>query len=270
MTLPSDFYGFSQTPFTKSIAAKDLFPSRGHCEIQGRLTYALHERLPALITGDVGSGKSTALRAFAHSLDHNVYSIVYLANPHLGVSALYREILLALQVVPAFGFMRLLSQLRNTLVGLSHKGRCVLLIVDEAHLLPPELFDQLRFLLNDDMDSASLVVLVLLGQPDLAQKLRFAPFEALHQRIAVRYHLKPLDLEETASYIKHHLRLADFKGTLFSDGFVSGVYDHTKGVPRKINNICRSALLLGVTEGKQVLDESDLKRVVHDLEGQLG
>jgi general secretion pathway protein A len=79
-----------------------------------------------------------------------------------------------------------------------------------------------------------------------------------------------LDLEETAGYIKHHLRLADFKGHLFSDGFIKVVYDHTKGVPRKINNICRSALLLGVTEGKQILDETDLKRVVHDLEGQLG
>jgi len=270
MTTIADFYGFAQMPFSKSVHTKDLFQSSGHREIQGRLTYALHERLPALITGDVGAGKSTALRAFARSLDHNIYSVVYLANPYLGVSTLYREILLALQVVPAFGFMRLLPQLRNTLVGLAHKGRCVLLIVDEAHLLPPELFDQLRFLLNDDMDSTSLISLVLLGQPDLAHKLRFAPFEALHQRIAVRYHLKPLNLEETAGYIKHHLRLADFKGHLFSDGFIKGVYDHTKGVPRKINNICRSALLLGVTEGKQILDETDLKRVIHDLEGQLG
>ena len=270
MTTITDFYGFGQTPFSKSIPSKDLFQSSGHREIQGRLTYALHERLPALITGEVGAGKSTALRAFADSLDQNVYSVVYLANPYLGVSTLYREILLALQVVPAFGFMRLLPQLRNTLAGLARKGRCVLLIVDEAHLLPPELFDQLRFLLNDNMDSTSLISLVLLGQPDLAHRLRFAPFEALHQRIAVRYHLKPLDLEETAGYIKHHLRLADSKNQLFSDGFISGVYDQTKGVPRKINNICRSALLLGVTERKQILDETDLKRVVHDLEGQLG
>ena len=209
------------------------------------------------------------MRAFARSLDHNVYAVVYLANPHLGVSALYREILLALQVEPAFGFMRPLRvpQLR---ASLARKGRCVLLIVDEAHLLPPELFDQLRFLLNDDMDSASLMALVLLGQPDLAYKLRFAPYEALHQRIAVRYHLKPFDLEETAGYIKHHLRTAGFQGQLLSDSFLSGVYDHTKGVARKINNICRSALLLGLTERKQILDETDLKRVIHDLEGQLG
>lgn len=270
MTALNDFYGFRQTPFTRSIASQDLYPSRGHCEVQGRLAFALQERLPALITGDVGTGKSTALRAFAHSLDRNVYAVVYLSNPHLTVTTLYRQILLALQTEPAFGFLRLLPQLRATLSDLARKGRFVLLIVDEAHLLPPELFDQLRFLLNAEMDSASLITLVLLGQPDLAHKLRFAPYEALHQRIAVRYHLRPFDLEETAGYVKHHLRVAGFQGQLFSDGFISATYDHTKGVARKINNVCRGALLLGATEGKQILDEVDLKRVLHDLEGQIG
>jgi len=270
MTALNDFYGFSLTPFTKSIASKDLYPSRGHCEIQGRLAFALQERLPTLITGDVGTGKSTALRAFAHSLDRNVFAVVYLSNPHLTITTLYCQVLLALQIEPAFGFSRLLPQLRSTLSDFARKGRYVLLIVDEAHLLPPELFDQLRFLLNEDMDSSSLITLVLLGQPDLAHKLRFAPYEALHQRIAVRYHLRPFDLEETAGYIKHHLRLAGYQGQLLSDDFVSGVYGHTKGVARKINNVCRSALLLGATEHKQILDQTDLKRVLLDLEGQIG
>ncbi len=121
--------------------------------------------------------------------------------------------------------------------------------------MPPELLDQLRFLLNSEMDSASLITLVLLGQPDLAHKLRFAPYEALYQRIAVRFHLKPFDLEETAGYVKHHLHIAGYQDQLFSDSFVSGVYDHTKGVARKINNLCRNALLLGATENKRVLDE---------------
>lgn len=270
MTQLHDFYGFQRTPFTKSVAAKDLYPARGHREIHGRLAFALQDHLAALVTGDVGTGKSTAVRAFAQSLDHNLYAVVYLSNPHLSISALYREILLALQVEPAFGFMRLLPQLRATLHDLARKGRYVLLIVDEAHLLAPELFDQLRFLLNDDMDSACLLTLVLLGQPDLAHKLRFAPYEALHQRIAVRFHLKPFDLEETVGYVKHQLRIAGSQNPIFSDSFLTGVYDHTKGVARRINNLCRNALLLGVTENKPILDETDLKRVILDLEGQLG
>jgi general secretion pathway protein A len=270
MTTLNDFYGFHHAPFSKSLAPKDLYPSRSYSEAQGRLAFALQERLPTLLTGDVGTGKSTAVRAFAQSLDRNLYAVVYLSNPHLSVPALYREILLALQVIPAFGFTRLMPQLRTTLHDLARKGRYPLLIVDEAHLLYPEIFDQLRFLLNDEMDSASLITLVLLGQPDLAHKLRFAPFEALHQRIAIRFHLKPLDLEETAGYVKHHLRIAGHQGQLFTDSFLSAVYDHTKGVARKINNLCRGALLLGATEGKQILDETDLKRVILDLEGQIG
>jgi type II secretory pathway predicted ATPase ExeA len=123
MTSLNDFYGFTQTPFSKSVAVKDLYPSHGHCEIQGRLAFALQNHLAALITGDVGTGKSTAVRAFAQALDRNLYAVVYLPNPHLGVSALYREILLALQVEPAFGFARLLPQLRTTLRDLARKGR---------------------------------------------------------------------------------------------------------------------------------------------------
>ena len=270
MTALNDFYGFSLTPFTKSVASNDLFPSRGHREIQGRLTFALQERLPALVTGDVGTGKSTALRAFTHSLDRNLFAVVYLSNPHLSATTLYHQILLALQTEPAFGFARLLPQLRATLSDLTRRGRFTLLIVDEAHLLPAQLFDQLRFLLNDEMDSASLLSLVLLGQPDLAHKLRFAPYEALHQRIAVRYHLRPFDLEETTGYIKHHLRVAGRQQPVFSDGFLAFVHDHTKGVARKINNICRTALLLGASEQKPILDQTDLKRVLLDLEGQIG
>ena len=269
MTPLNNYYGFQQAPFSRTISSTELFPSHGHQEVQGRLAFALQERLPALITGDIGAGKSTALRAFAHSLDRNLYPLVYLANPLLKVAALYSQILLALQQEPAFSFTRLLPQLRATLQDLARKGRFVLLIIDEAHLLPPDLFDQLRFLLNDDFDPASSLTLVLLGQPDLAHKLRFAPYQALHQRIAVRYHLPPLDLQETAAYVKHQLRLAGAQQPLFSDSFISGLYDHTKGLPRQINNLCRAALLLGATESKQILDETDLKRVLLDLEGSL-
>jgi type II secretory pathway predicted ATPase ExeA len=269
MTPLNSYYNFSQTPFSRTIPAGDLFPSRGHQEIQGRLAFALSDRFPALITGDIGLGKSTALRAFVHALDHNLHPLIYLANPRLNVPTLYSQILLALQIEPAHSFTRLLPQLHDTLQNLARKNRFPLLVIDEAHLLPSDLFDQLRFLLNDDFDANSLLTLVLIGQPALAAKLRFAPYQALNQRIAVRYALPPLDLEETAAYVKHHLRLADYNNQLFADSFVADLHHHAKGVPRLINNICRAALLLGATENKQILDETDLKRVLLDLNGQL-
>ncbi len=136
----------------------------------GPLAFALSDRFPALITGDIGLGKSTALRAFVHSLDHNLHPLIYLANLRLNVATLYSQILLALQIQPAHSFTRLLPQLLDTLQNLARKNRFPLLVIDEAHLLPSVLFDQLRFLLNDDFDANSLLTLVLLGQPDLAAK----------------------------------------------------------------------------------------------------
>jgi general secretion pathway protein A len=269
MTPLNDYFGFTQSPFSRNIASKDLYPAHGHQEIQGRLTFALQERLPALITGDIGTGKSTALRAFAHSLDRNLYPLAYLANPHLTPATLYSHILRALKIEPAFSFSQLQPQLLATLLDLSRKNRFLLLVVDEAQLLPPEIFEQLRFLLNAEFDSTSYLTLVLLGQPDLTQKLTFAPYHALQQRIAVRYQLAPFDLEETAAYVKHHLRIAGFQGQLFSDGFIAYLFEHTKGAARHINNVCRAALLLGATEHKKILDETDLKRVILDLDRQL-
>lgn len=269
MTALSDYYGFKLMPFGRSIPPKELFPGKGHQEIQGRLTFALQERLPALITGDVGVGKSTALRAFVHSLDRNIYPMAYLSNPYLNPVTLYAQILLALKVEPAFSFGRLQVQLQQALTDLTRNGRFLLLIVDEAHLLPPDIFDQLRFLLNADFDSASQLTLILLGQPNLAQKLTFAPYRPLQQRLAVRYQLLPFDLQETAAYVKHHLRLAGFQTQLFSDGFIADLFAHTKGGARHINNVCRAALLLGATENKQILDQTDLKRVLLDLDRQL-
>ncbi|MFQ5854314.1 MAG: ExeA family protein [Anaerolineae bacterium] len=139
-----DFYGFQQLPFAKGIAPKDVYPSSGHQELVARLTFALQYRLPALVTGDVGTGKSTSVRAFLSSLDPNVYPVAYLPNPHLNAQALYREILEAFHLEPAFLLVQLRPQLRIILDDLARRDRHPIVIVDEAHLLPAVLLHQLR------------------------------------------------------------------------------------------------------------------------------
>jgi general secretion pathway protein A len=265
----NDYYGFQLTPFSRAIDSAHLFQSRSFQELQARLSFSLSEQLPALVTGDVGVGKSTALRAFTHPLDRQLFPVIYLANPYLNTPILYRQILLGLQVEPAYSFGKMLPQLRDTLNDAFRQGRCPLLIVDEAHQLPSDLFDQLRFLLNADMDSASRLILILLGQPDLAHKLRFAPFDALRQRIGVSFHLSPFDLETTIGYIKHHLLVAGCQRAIFSDAFLNAAHELSKGVARQINNLCRISLILGMMEKKEVLDESDLKRALNDLQPPL-
>jgi type II secretory pathway predicted ATPase ExeA len=244
----NDYYGFQLTPFSRAIDSDQLFQSPSFLELQARLSFSLSEQLPALVTGD---------------------AVIYLSNPHLNTPILYRQILLGLQVQPAYSFGKMLPQLRDTLNDAYRQGRCPLLIIDEAHQLPSLLFEQLRFLLNAEMDSASRLILILLGQPDLALKLRFAPFDALRQRIGVSFHLSPFDLETTIGYIKHHLLVAACQRTIFSDGFLNAVHELSKGVARQINNLCRISLLLGMMEQKEVLDESDLKRALNDLQPPL-
>jgi len=260
-----DFYSLQQLPFAKGIAPKDVYPSSGHQELVARLTFALQYRLPALVTGDVGAGKSTSLRAFLSTLDPNVYPVAYLPNPHLNSQALYREILEAFHVEPAFLLVQLLPQLRATLNDLARRDRYPIVVVDEAHLLPAEILHQLRFLLNRDMDAATPFTLILLGQPELRYKLKAPPYEALRQRIGVRFHLPPLDLAETAGFIKHHLRIAGAQGTIFSDGFIAGAHRYTKGIARQINTLCLNALLIGCAQQQRVLDETTLKHTLLEL-----
>jgi type II secretory pathway predicted ATPase ExeA len=242
--------------------------SSGQQELRARLTYLLRETGIGLVTGEVGSGKSTALRAFAEGLDPNRYLVLYLANPALGMTGVYRDMATNLGLSPAFFKPQMVAQIRQALQDLYlQKRRAPVILFDEAHLLGPAMLEELRLLLNHHMDAESLATLVLVGHSELRRKLRLSIHEALFQRLAVRYHLGPLDLEETAAYIKHHVRVAGYTGgQLFSDDFVTKAFDYTKGIPRKLNVVCIHALMAGFVERKQILDEGTLRKVINDLE----
>jgi len=263
-----EFYGFRVMPFSRNIPTTDLFPSSGQQELKARLTYLLRERGIGLVTGEVGSGKSTALRAFAEGLDPNRYLVIYLANPALGITGVYWDMAGALGIVPAYFKPNMVSQIRRALEDLYlQKRRSTVILFDEAHLLGTTMLEELRLLLNHHMDAESLATLALVGHSELRRKLRLAIHEPLFQRLAVRYHLGPLDLEETAAYVKHHVRVAGYSGgQLFADEFVAKTFEYTKGIPRKVNLVCTHALMAGFVERKQVLDEATLRKVINDLE----
>ena len=152
-----EFYGFSTLPFSRTIATPDLFPTAGQKELSARLAYLVRERGFGLVTGEIGSGKSTAVRAFAASLDFNRYLVVYLTNPTTGLTGLYRDLLLQLGVEPPFSKPRLVARIRSALDDLSStKHRAPVIVLDEAHLLTQPMFEPLRLLFSDKMDSQSL------------------------------------------------------------------------------------------------------------------
>lgn len=260
-----DFFGCLRLPFDKSLPVRDLFPSRAHQELQARLAFALQHRFPTLITGDIGTGKSTTVRAFIASLDPTLYLTAYLPNPNLTIQALFACLLAAFHVSTTFHPRGLGERLQITLAELAQQGRRPILVVDEAHLLSHRLLHELRFWLNADMDAATPFTLVLLGQTDLRTLLQLKGFEALDQRIHVRYHLQPFDLEESAAYVKHHLRVAGANTCPFSDGFIATAHQFSHGVARQLNRVCLNGLILGFTERKTVLDETDAKRAILEL-----
>jgi len=262
------FYGFTRLPFSRSIPTADLFDAVGQKELAARLTFLVREQGFGLVTGEFGSGKSTAVRAFAASLDANRHLVIYLANPTTGISGLYRELLVNLGHRPPYAASRQVSAIRAAFDDLrAAKRRAPLVVVDEAHLLTQPMLEQLRLLFSAQMDSQSLATLLLVGHPALRATLRLSIHEAFYQRLSVRYHLPPLDLHETIGYVRHHVQVAGFSaGTLFTDDAITRVFDYTKGLPRRINQVCTTALMAGAIAQKSVIDESSVRQAIADIE----
>jgi len=265
----AQFYGFSRTPFVKDIPPQDLFASDGQNELCARLTFLLKERGMGLVTGEIGSGKSTAVRRFVATLDYNRFLLIYLlANPTIGMPGLYRDLLLSIGHEPPYSRPRMVACIRSAFEDLiTNKRRCPVIVIDEAHHLPPDAFEQLRLLLSTQMDSQSLGALLLVGHPDLRSTLRLSIHQSFTQRLATRYHLHPLDLSSSLAYIQHHLHIADYKAQpLFTDEALQRIFDYTKGIPRQINHVCTLALMAGAADQKAFLDASDIRKVIADIE----
>ncbi len=202
-------FGFSRTPFTKSVPADKLFERSGHAEAVARVNYCINHSALGVVVGDTGAGKTVAVRAAVAGLDRTKYTVVYLANPSGGCRGLYVAIATALGATPRFHKAEAINQAAALLAAEEHeRHRRVVLLIDEAHLLSPEQLEEVRLLSNAELDSASPFAGILLGQPTLAARLRQGVFAALDQRISVRYSLGGMDLAESVAYIRHHLALA--------------------------------------------------------------
>ena len=147
----------------------------------------------------------------------------------------------------------------------AERHRRVVIVVDEAHLLTPEQLEELRLLTNSDMDSRSPFAGILLGQPSLARQLRLGVFAALDQRIAVRYHIGPMDLGDSTAYLRHHLALAGRSDQLFADDAIVRLHRLSGGIPRALNNAAVAALIAAASDGKEIVDDACAKKAVAEL-----
>jgi len=258
-------YGFSIMPFGSAIPAPALFGSAAHKEAVARLRWLISARGLGVITGEVGAGKTVALRAAASGLDPSRHTLIYLPNPQIGVRGLHGAVATALGQAPRFHHATLIPQVEAALAAeADEKNRHVLVAIDEAHLLSHDQLEAIRMLTNSGIDYRSPATIVLIGQPTLRRRLRVGDMAALDQRIQLRYHYPApaLTAAEAAGYLRAHLALAGRTDTLFSDDAVRAIHGHARGLPRALNRLAITALLAAHTTGKTIVDESSARTAI--------
>jgi type II secretory pathway predicted ATPase ExeA len=259
-------YGFTRTPFGRSLAPGMLHRHGAHAEAVARIGWCITERALGVITGEVGAGKTVAIRAALASLDSSRHTVIYLGNPAVGGRGLYAGIVAALGGVPRFHKAALIPQTVELLAAEDHeRGRTVVLVLDEAHLLDADQLEELRLMTNADMDSHSPFACLLVGQPTLRRRIKLGTFAALDQRIALRYAMNGMTGQETGSYINHHLKLAGRSDTLFSDDALALIHQVSRGLPRAVNNLAIQALIAAYADNKAIVDESSARAAIAEV-----
>jgi general secretion pathway protein A len=253
------FFGFKKTPFSDHPDEKQLFASQAGNQVKARLQFLVEHHGTGLLTGEVGSGKSTAARTFTATLNPSLYKILYLHWTSGSALDLLRQLARELDLEPAHGQGDLVRQISEAIVRLNQsKKQHPLLICDEAQLLRHAALAQFPLLLNFDMDSSRYLTLLLVGQPLLRRMLSLQMHEALRQRIAVHYHLEGLSREELDAYLTQQLKASGLSQPLFDDTATQALYQASKGILRKVNKLAVAALRLAATRKAPLVNEAIL------------
>ncbi len=266
-----EFLGLREKPFAITADPSFLYLSKKHREALSHMVYGIRERKGFIeITGEIGTGKTTLCKALLRQLDANTKSALVL---HSNLS----ELQLLQTIVQDFGLnpmrndrLAFFNQLNQFLLEQAGVGHNVVLVIDEAQNLSLRLLEQIRQISNLETDKEKLIQIVLVGQPQLREKLARPELEQLRQRIGVRYHITPLDFDEVRTYIEHRLQVAGSDGTLewTLDG-MEEVYRHSKGIPRLINLICDRSLLACYVFRVKCVDRDIVRRSYQELAGEV-
>jgi len=259
------FFGFQKTPFQRNLPVTELFTTPAHEEMVSRLKYTAEKRCFSLVTGEVGSGKSTALRRLVSLLNPNKYKVLYISDSALTPRNFYWEALRQLDCQPRFNRGDAKRQMHDVILDLvENQGKAPVILIDEAHLLSKEMLEEIRFLLNFRMDSYNPMGLILMGQPELKRILQLNIYEAIVQRINLRYHLPSLSRQETGDYMRHHLKVAGVANALFTEEAQNMIYEYAGGIARKVNNVCVACLLQAAMQTKRLIDDHVVRSVIEN------
>lgn len=262
------YWKLREKPFENTPDPRFIYYSQKHEEALSRMLYAIRERKgAAVLTGEYGSGKTLLSRVFLEELSQDRYQSALIFNPRLSPLQLMKEIIYQLgsDITSLFTKISLLHALNEILYTNKDRNKSTVIVIDEAQAISEKSsFEELRFLLNFQLNNKFLLTIILIGQPELKEKIENLP--QLRQRLAVRYHLKALTETETEEYIKHRLGIAGAKQKIFSEYAFKEIYYFSTGLPRRINNICDMALLIGCGKGLDKIGNKIIKDVAKDLE----
>ena len=263
------FFGLKEKPFNITSDPGFLYLSRVHKEAFAHLVYGIRERKGFLeITGEVGAGKTTLCRALLNHLDVNTKS-AFVFNSTLPEMQLFQTILEDFGVpVGKKTKISMLRQFNNFLLKELSKNNNVVLIIDEAQNLKTSVLEELRILSNLETEKEKLFQMILVGQPELKEKLNAPNLKQLRQRIGVRFHITSLPSDETGAYIYHRLKVAGSKGDInFADGALDMIYKYSGGIPRLINTVCDKALLSAYIAETKYIDAAIIEKCIGEIEG---
>jgi len=251
-----EYYGFGHMPFSRSIPTDKLYKGSETDELIDRLKFVADRQLFAIVTGDSGTGKTTILRSFHDALTDKPYKVLYIADSKLTPRVFYKEALEQLGFEARFYRGDAKRQLFTEIAKMKESyGITPVVITDEAHLFDKEMLEEVRFLLNCQMDSLSHMSLILAGQSELWEKLKLKPYEAIRQRIDVRCLIGKQDRSRTAEYIKAHLDYAGCDRDIFTEAAIDEIYKYSGGIFRKINSCCTNSLMYGAQNHKNLIDD---------------
>lgn len=262
------YYGFDEKPFTLTPNPRFIFLSRNHKEAFAHLLYGINNHYGFIeLVGEVGTGKTTVLRTLLGQLNEDNYRSALIFNPCLSGVELLRSINHEFGLKSASEYANeLLEELNRFLLAENARGITVVLVIDEAQNLAPEILEQLRLISNLETENDKLIQIVLAGQPELSVLLDLPELRQLNQRIAVRYRLRSMTMDETLTYIRHRMVVAgETGGVSFSGAAIKLIHLYTSGLPRLINILCDRALLVGYGDEQRRISAATVVRAIREI-----
>lgn len=243
------FFGFQREPFSQDIRVEEMLQSQGVAGVKERFLYAVDIGAIAVITGDVGSGKSSALRFASAGLHPSEYRLLYITATSGTIAELYKQICYCLDVEMKGSSKAMLTRIiRTCLMELIQKKQKPVLVIDEASILRLDVFTELHTVTQFEGDSKPLLPIILAGQNNLLDNLMFRQSRALASRIVARGHLESLNLQEMELYVQHHVSIAGCKHSIFAEQAVTAIHQGSGGLLRRANNLARGSLMAAAIE----------------------